>query len=220
MLSIVRIGPKRSIHTEKLVSALRRACAGAVLLVVLLPGSALAQLYATPIGNPDKPYLLDGYSVLPPRGSGWFEMKRDRASAYFGKRLSSLTHSFIAVAMSSSIVDTFQSIDGFRDYVTTQLEGTTGDQRNKVLQVVVATDTAPGSFCVRYQIKTEDRGAANAPGRALLAESFGISCLHPDRRDLAIDISYTERGLPAETGTLLRNEGESFIRSLRFTTAQ
>jgi hypothetical protein len=197
---------------------------GTMLLVVplfaCLCGTARAQLYAHPIITPDKPYQMDGYLIAPPRGNGWFEMKRDRHYVYFGKRLSSPTHSFIAVALSAPVAETFENVDAFREHVSRQLTETTGDQRNKVVLVAAETDSASGPFCIRYQTKTEDRGATNARGRALFAETFGVSCLHPSRKNIAIDISYTERGLPTETGTLLRDEGENFVRSLRFTQSR
>jgi hypothetical protein len=182
--------------------------------------SASAQLYAHPITNPDKPYQMDGYLITPPRGNGWFEMKRDRHYVYFGRRLSSPTHSFIAVALSAPVAGTFENVDAFREHVSRQLAETSGDQRNKIVLVNAETDPAAGPFCIRYQTKTEDRGVANARGRVLFAETFGVSCLHPVRKNIAIDVSYTERGLQTETGTLLRDEGEDFVRSLRFTPAR
>ena len=174
------------------------------------------QLYATPVTDPDKLYLMDGYSITPPRGQGWFEMKRDREYVYFGKRLSSPTQSMIAVAMSATVIDAIENVDAFRDYVVRQFTEKPADWRSKILIAEAAVDPAAGPFCVRYQMRTEDRGAANAGGRALLAETNGVSCLHPERKTLAIDVSYTERGLPAETGTALRNEGEQFVRGLKF----
>jgi hypothetical protein len=178
--------------------------------------SAHAQLYARPITDFEKPYQMDGYTIFPPRGQGWFEMNRDRHFVYFGKRLSSPTHSLIAVALSSPVGTAFENVGAFREHVARQLAETTGDTRSKVTVSAVDVDPAAGPYCVRYQTRTEDRGAANAGGRTLLAETVGISCLHTDQNDLAVDVSYTERGLPGETGTRLRDEVELFIRSLKF----
>jgi hypothetical protein len=186
-------------------------------LVVALPTVALAQFYAVPVTDPAKQYQMDVFTLLPPKGRDWFEMKRDRRYVYFGKRLVSPTHSFIAVALSSPVSETFENAGAFRDYVITQLAENSGDQRNIVVLVATEIDASSGPFCVRYQLKTEDRGAAHAKGKTLLAETIGVSCLHPDQKAIAVDVSYTERGLPAETGTLLRDEGEYFVRSLRFT---
>ena len=177
---------------------------------------ARAQFYAKPITTPDLPYQMDGYSISPPRGSGWFEMQRDRDFVYFGKRLNSPTHSFIAVAMSSPVGDAFDSVEKFRDHVIRKIAENPDDHRNRVLLAEAEIEPMAGPFCARYHTKTEDRDATDVPGLILFAETFGVSCLHPERRDLAIDISYSERGLPAETGASLLNEGENFVRSLKF----
>ncbi len=190
----------------------------ALVLSVLIAPGANAQLYATPITAPNKPYQLDGYEITAPQGPGWFEMRRDRHFIYFGKRLSSPTHSFIAIALLAPVDEPFETVESFRDHVVKQLAGNPGDMRSKVNVTAIEVDTTAGPFCVRYQTRTEDRGATNAKGKTLFAETFGLSCLHANRKNPAIDLSYTERGLPGETGTLLRDEGENFIRSLKFTT--
>ena len=189
----------------------------ALSLFATIAGETNAQLYATPIPSPAKPYRMDGYEIMPPQGQSWFEMKKERHFIYFGKRLGSPTHSFIAIALSAPVDEAFESPEGFRDHVAKQLADNPGDARSKITIAAVELDPESGPFCVRYQTKTEDRGAANAKGKALLAETFGLSCLHTTNKNLAIDVSYTERGLPAEIGTLLRDEGEGFIRSLKFT---
>jgi hypothetical protein len=184
---------------------------------ILSSARASAQLYANPVTDRERPYQLNGYTVLPPPGSGWFEMKKDRDFVYFGKRLVSPTHSFIAIALSAPVGESFSSADLFREHVARQLSENTGDARSKVTVASVEVDAGAGPFCVRYRTTADDRGAANARGRSLLVETVGLSCLHTERRDLAVDVSYTERGLPGETGSRLRDEGESFIRSLKFT---
>ena len=160
---------------------------------------------------------MDGYTILPPQGQGWFEMDRERHSVYFGKRLSSPTHSFIAIALSAPVGGSFENVESFRQHVARQLADNSGDARSKVTIAAVEIDANAGPFCVRYQTRTDDRGAANARGKTLLAETFGLSCLHTENNSIAIDVSYTERGLPGETGTRLRDEGETFIRSIKFT---
>ena len=191
-----------------------------MMLCGLFSNDASAQLYARPVANPPVAYKMDGYEFTAPPGSGWFELKREKHYVYFGKRLSSPTHSFIAVVLAAPIEESFETVEAFRDHVARQLGANLGDVRSKITAVSVETDTSSASYCVRYRTQAEDRGAANARGRPLTAETFGLSCIHPSDKTLAIDLSYTERGLPTETGTLLRDEGEAFIRSLRFLPAR
>lgn len=191
-----------------------------MMLCELFSFDASAQLYARPVANPPGIYKMDGYEFTAPPGSGWFELKREKHYVYFGKRLSSPTHSFIAVVLAAPMEDAFETVEAFRDNVARQLGANHGDARSKITGISVETETSSGPYCVRYRTQTEDRGAANARGRPLTAETFGLSCIHPSDKTLAIDLSYTERGLPTETGTLLRDEGEAFIRSLRFLPAR
>ena len=176
---------------------------------------ARAQRYAKPVTAPDSVYVMDGYTVLPPPGKNWFELERDKRYAYFGKKLDSRTHSFIAIALSARMREKFDKPEDFRDYVSQMLALGT-DERNAVIEIRAEPDGSPEQYCIRYSTKAEDRKALFAGGRALLVETVGVSCLHPDNRALSVDISYTERGYPAETSAELRAEGESFVRSLKF----
>ena len=184
-----------------------------------LGGNACAQLRAIPITALDAVYDLKGYSVTAPPGKNWFELKRDAHNVYFGKHLESRTHSFIATAMSAPIAEKFENPEEFRDHVSKLLPWR-GDGRHAVITNRVEIDAAPGRFCVRHYTKEEDRGAPYAKGKALRVETFGVSCLHPADPRLSISVSYTERGNPAETSAELRAEGESFVRSLKFTPHQ
>ena len=185
------------------------------LVMAVSAGDAGAQLYAKPVTAPEVIYEMDGYSVLPPPGKNWFELERDQRYAYFGKKLESRTHSFIAIALSAPMREKFERPEEFRDYVSKML-ALASDERNAVIESRAELDDPPERFCVKYSTKAEDRKAVYAGGRALLVETIGMSCLHPDNRALSVDVSYTERGYPAETSTALRAEGESFVRSLKF----
>src|SRR5208282_1291585 len=74
-----------------------------VLAMSWLAGNAGAQLQAFPITDSAAVYELEGYSVLPPQGKNWFELRRDKQQALFGKKIESPTHSFVATATSDLI---------------------------------------------------------------------------------------------------------------------
>ena len=204
-----------SAATPTLVAIRHFVAALVVAAVIGMPGAATAQLYATPVTDPDKLYRLEGFTLTPPRGEAWFEMKRDEREVYFGKRLPSPTHSFIAVAVILTVTAEVDSAEAWRDYVVRQMTNTTADPRNRILLMAADVDPAAGPLCVRYQMRVEDQGAAYARGRTLLVETTGLNCLHPGRRNLAIDMSFTERGLPDQFGSALRGEGERFLASLK-----
>lgn len=185
------------------------------MLLAMAGGDVHAQLHAKPLTASETVYEMDGYSVRPPMAKNWFELKRDKAYVYFGKKLASRTHSFIATALSATLSENFEQPEEFLDYVFKVLS-VAGDERNKVVESRVELDEALGRFCVRHYTRAEDRDAIYARGRVLLAETVGVSCLHPDHRRLTVDVSYTQRGYPQEIGAELRSEGESFLRSLKF----
>ncbi|MDP2706809.1 MAG: hypothetical protein Q8O70_04810 [Burkholderiales bacterium] len=188
-----------------------------VLALGMLAGNACAQLRATPVTVSDVAYELEGYSVLPPQGNNWFELKRDPQSVFFGKKIASRTHAFIATAMSALISENFESPEAFREYISRVLP-LRGDGRHRVIENRVEVNNGPGRFCIKYHTRAEDRGAPHAKGIALSAETFGVTCLHPDNPQLNISVSYTERGNPSETSAEFRAEGERFVRSLKFTS--
>jgi len=193
-------------------AVLAAACAFAI--------EAVAQLYATPLNDATPPYELNGYSVEPPRGAGWFEMQRDRQHALFGKKLPAPTHAVVATATAAQLGEPFANQRELLDYVN-RMRGAQGDAaRYRMGEFTAEPDASFGAWCVRYYAKSEDRGAPNARGRALLLEHFGITCVHPVRQDLVIDVGYSERGRPGGIDATLRNEGENFMRSLKFRPFQ
>jgi len=177
---------------------------------------AVAQLYATPVTNPATVYELDGYSVLAPQGKFWFEMQRNHQQALFGKKLDSRTHAFNATATSGQVREKFASREQFREYIDRMSSAADGTAR-KVIGYDSEFDLSLPAWCVKYHLRSEDRGAPYARGRALLQEDFGIACLHPQSPDLVVDVGYSERGRPGEMSADLRAEGEGFMRSLKLT---
>ena len=88
--------------------------------------------------------------------------------------------------------------------------------RFKVIEFESMVDTTLAAWCIRYRFKRADRDAVLSRNRALLLEDFGVACLHPEKKNLVVDVGYSERGRPAELSADLRTEGESFMRSLEF----
>lgn len=193
---------------------LRAAWQVASLVLGLSSQGACAQLYAKPVTTPLQPYEMSGYQILPPTGENWFEMRRDQRTVYFGKRIASPTHSLVAIALSAPLEEGFNSHESFRRHVEKQLRHNAGDGRHVISAVAVQREALAGSLCVRYQTRGEDRQAAQAQGRLLVVETVGLSCLDRSGK-FVVDASYTERGLPAELGGLLQDEGEMFIRGLK-----
>lgn len=184
-----------------------------VMLLAVVP--AYAQLQAQPVKEPGAAYNLDEYSVRAPAGPDWFELKREPHYVYFGKKIVSPTHAFIATAMSTMLDKTYTRPQEFLEYVSAMLE-MQRDRRYTVIEKRVDVDGGIGPLCVRYYTNVQDTGAIYAEGKPLATETVGVSCLHPQRPQLAIDVSYSERGYPSQMSQELRAEGERFVQSLSF----
>jgi hypothetical protein len=147
-------------------------------------------------------------------------MQRDRQQVLFGKKVDSPTHSFGATATSDLIREKFETREQFQEYVNKLRTADFDPLRFKVIEFESAVDTNYPAWCVRYRLKHTDRNAVLARNRTLLVEDFGITCLHPDKKDLVVDVGYSERGraaeLKSELSVDLRKEGESFMRTLKF----
>ena len=208
---------KKLVHDCESISWIVRC---ALLSAAMLAGEAAAQMHAVPITETTKAYAMDGYRVQPPPGKNWFEMQRNRELALFGKRLDSTTHSFGATAISGLIDDKFETREKFQEYVNKLRTAELDAKRFRVIEFESAVDDTFPAWCVRYRLKHTDRDAALARNRTLLTEDIGVTCLHPNKSNLIVDVGYSERGRPAELSAEpsaeLRKEGERFMRSLEF----
>jgi hypothetical protein len=188
----------------------------AVVFAACFGGDAIAQLHAIPVTDPAKVYELEGYRVLPPPGNNWFEMRRDRQQALFGKKITSQTHSFVATATSGLIDEKFATREQFQEYVNKMRTADIDPKRYRVIEFETRLDDSYAAWCVRYRFKRADRDAVLSRNRTLLLEDFGVACLHPENRELVVDVGYSERGRAAELSADLRAEGERFMRGLEF----
>jgi hypothetical protein len=183
----------------------------------LLASLANAQLHAVPITDATPDYVLEGYRVVPPPGNNWFEMHRDKQQALFGKKIESPTHSFVATATSTRITEAFETREQFQDYVNKMRTADPEEKRYREIEFDSAPDETFAAWCVRYRFKRADRGTVPSRPQTLVLEDIGVTCLHPEKKQIVVDVGYTERGRAAELSADLRKEGEHFIRSLQFT---
>ena len=169
-----------------------------------------------PVTDHDTPVQLMGFRIKPPTGSDWFWGLRDAQNVFFGKRLDSKTHSFVAVAFSRA-TSTSPSPDEFLEFARKFKAGAVDPSRNTIIEEEFVQSSTPAPECVRYRFKLEDRGAPFAKGVALLQEEFGFICLHPQSRKHFVDVRYSERGGPQPVSAQMREEGEAFLRGIEFT---
>lgn len=167
--------------------------------------------------------------MLPPPGNGWYVGDRTPESVSYRKDTGTPERSFIATAAIRPMPDTNESP---RDYLAAkqreieQLDSA----RYRVLEQAAALDNRVGEFCVRYQIRAEDRGkesvgtpeqqaAASArwlTERPPVLDMHGVRCLHPNAPHYEVEAAYSQRGKGDVLDASLAAEGEAFVGSLHF----
>jgi hypothetical protein len=169
------------------------------------------------VESPRAVYELQGITINPPQGQNWYVLRRDREAVFFGKKVDSPTHAFAATAITQLVQRTFNSPEEFLEFVK-QAHGVEIDPvRQRVLENDAALDGSTTRYCVRYHIKTEDGAARGTQNEPLITVNYGVTCMHPTIPQLLVDVGYSERGRQNDLDPELRAEGDSVVRSLRFT---
>lgn len=159
-----------------------------------------------------------GFSFIPPPGENWIE-KYEKDTILYIKKTSDGTNSFYTIASEFHAKEPFPSADDFLYFVKGMRIGIGVDpsQRFKNEQYEYKLDPDFAPFCVRYHEKLEDHHTKYLKEKKyLVVENFGLFCLHPLKKDVGIDMCYSERYEEGHENTSLRKEGEEFINSLKF----
>ena len=133
----------------------------AVAVVMSLTSSrdVLSQVHSKPVTDSTVLYELEGYTVLPPPGKNWFEMRRDRRQALFGKKIESPTHSFAAAAVSATLGQKFENRTEFEAYVRNLKAQDVDSARYRLVEYVAEPENA-----LRRVVRPLSDHCAGSPG--------------------------------------------------------
>jgi hypothetical protein len=159
-----------------------------------------------------------GFSFIPPPGGGWFEDFKENTVSYL-KKTDPQKYTFFTGATEYRTKMSFETPDKYLDFIKNKKSMGDSDNsprfKNSQGHYELVPSLAP--FCVRYKEHFEDHGANNLNGRKfMIVENFGLICLHPENPTVGVDIYYSERCAANEQNQTFRNEGEEFIKSLKF----
>lgn len=189
-----------------------------------------------PISDASKRLELNGFSLMPPQGSGWSVEAKGRYEVTFWKELwldvAALEGGGSATAprtffMSISILPSEgEALKPFTsDYMKSETErGFKGMQtpRMKLMSYKVDPYMMQGTECVRYEARFEERDHPQLPRGAIIEMTgVGFTCRHPSSPLRAIDGKYSERrlrGAPERPAETYRAEAEAVLSSLTFTS--
>ena len=162
-----------------------------------------------------------GFSFVPPSGSGWYEKFGATGITYF-KKTNPENLSFYIGAIEGKMRTAITDNNNLLEFVKAKKDqwgSDTGRYRNITSKFVVAESV--GLFCTNYELSAEDHKAKNlGANKFLILRTKGVFCLHPKNKSHAVDIYYSARHIPAFDYSSFINEGETFMKSLRFISIQ
>ncbi len=191
-------------------------------MVLVLVGCGAGTAGLTPVGPPGQRMQLDGFSILPPQGEGWFVAEPSpspgeawRTVATFVRRAGDQPGAAIwATVTTAELGMPFQTPEQLVQQIlqTRRAELQTG--RLRLLEF--RSGPGPGPGCHRYDAVTEDRGVPEFPGETFVVTLHHAICLHPSAPTVAVNLGYNERRRRGQPAADLAGEGEPFLRSLQF----
>jgi hypothetical protein len=174
-------------------------------------------------------FVSRGYSVRPPPGSDWRLALRTPETVAFAKGLDAGEQTFVAMAEIRQVTTAHRTA---QDYLAAKrAKIAEASSRYRVLEQEVELDPRFGEYCVRYRIRTEDRGSdadtspeerprafAREPGEELpVLDIRGYRFLHRDSPQYEVDVSYSRRGKGDQREESLARHGEAFVAGFQFS---
>lgn len=215
----------------------------AIPTLIFLAAAASGCAPVPDMADPAERLACPGFSILQPKGDGWFilplerlnhpaavMLKESRCARVFAKLLAPKgepkrieeAHALVAIAWLIELKGRrfpFGPEGPSEEYLrfVERLLRERFPPRLRPLEWKFSLDGSPGVNCVRYDISIEDRGLAALPSAAFISTMRGLMCPHPDSPRFHVNVVYSQRHLRGESPLPMEEEGEPFLRSLRFT---
>src|SRR4051812_8952356 len=178
-----------------------RAFSSGLCAIAIISQSALAQepRLPNPILNPGSPWAFWGFVVNTPEAPDIVSQFKSPGAASLGKKLPEQGHT---VAFTVAVDKLEQEISS-ADVLLTNLKERRGKKsdpsRFRIVEHREEKFILHDYWCTRYSMLSEDRGVRSVGSVPFVLE--GITCVHPDKRDIAIDIGYSERAAGKEVSS-------------------
>ena len=187
-----------------------------MLLTVVMGCTKSAEEDLSAVG-PDRIHSSNGFSFLPPQGSGWTE-EFGKSEITYLKQTDQRAFSFYAGALEGAIASQVDTDAALLAFVRAKKEQWGVDDRYFDISSSFKIEEKNRS-CVRYSLVGNDRDAKDKEGFAFLTmQAFGRFCVHPENRATAVDLYYSVRHPPGFDARSFLVEGETFIDSLQFSS--
>ncbi len=153
-----------------------------------------------------------GFSLEPPAGPRWTQVRRDSRSVVWMRRQSDPAHSFSVAVLTGPLPGGTGSAAAFEAWVRHSKFTSPDPERFVILDSNLGRRTGRTDDCLDYRLRAEDRGG----GTVMALEVAGLACRHPDAPDRYFDVQHSERRPADSEGPSPRAEGVAFVDGFRF----
>ena len=208
---------------KQTMNKFRVAVIAPIILLIIMAGCA-SQPPLLPITNPEQRYEFNGFSVLPPKGTGWNwvgregQNKRDFFNTTFAKMDGDRTYLAKAELLNTQGMSFTNLEELIEELKTWNLFKEGPRQVNMKLDMKI--DSAIGNRCVRFDFEAEDHQIPGRPGAIFDIDTHGFYCLHPKADNVLAQIIYSRRTPKGQPYVADITEGERFIHSVEFTNVR
>lgn len=207
-------------HTPpRLFLSVARYLLSLLLFPVFLAGCATSPPLI-PIDDANERLVFNGFSVLPPAGTGWNWVGRsgqDKSRFYdttFVKQDGDRTY-VTRVILADAEGKDYSDLDGLMGWLKTSAMLREGPRQRGITYDLKKGDTLDAP-CVRYDFDAVDTRPANRPGMVFDLDGHGLYCPHPLDAGVMVQIGYSRRSPQGQSYVAGLDEGERFLSSVRF----
>jgi tetratricopeptide (TPR) repeat protein len=179
--------------------------------------SCAAKTEYTKIISSEERIKIEGVSVLPPKGEGWYFRKVHPGHIQIGKLGDTKDQSVGGIITLSKLPD-IKTKEEFLALISEQRSRGKTNSRFKNILNKEALSNERNDFCVRFHTVYKDFGAKNLPLTSdyLIVEDIGINCRHPYNENIAVTIAFSQRTLENNKIKNFESIANNFIQNTIF----
>jgi len=162
-------------------------------------------------------FTIAGVSILPPEGEGWSFNKEHQGSFHFGKLGTGKGQSIVGGVVLSKLPE----INTDKEFLSLVSEQRRKDEGNPRYETILNTEKLSNErtdFCVRFHTVYKDFKAKNLPAEAnyLIEEDIGMVCRHPYKKNIAVNLVFSQRTLENYKIENFEKLANDFIKKIEF----
>ncbi len=169
---------------------------------------------ANPVTGRGAPWPFAGFVVNVPDLPGLYSTHLTAEVAALGRLAANPLRTWSFTVLTLKPGQPFASGRELAEYMRARRETGLDPKRLTQRSHVEAASEHAGRPCSRYTIDARDRGERAGDEANLFLR--GMTCVHPEKADLLIDVGYSERGAVDQLTPDLQKTGGQFLESLRF----